>query len=239
MGFLSPLLEIQDIDRECDRLLARRRALPERAAQAQVQARIARIDEAHAALLARRGELDRAEHELAEQVEAVAARAQGMEDTLYGGTVKAAKDLRTLQEESGHVREQQAGLEDQEMELLEAIERTEAEMAENRRERAEVERELAAVERALQAAERVIDDELAAFGRDRAGLAEKLPAEILEEYAHLRLREKLGGIAAALFTDKGCGGCKMQLPRVESRLMREQPEDALLRCENCGRLLVR
>jgi len=239
VGFLSPLLEIQDIDRECDRLHERRRALPERAVQAKVQARLARIDEAHAALVARRAELDRAEHALADQVDTVAAKAHGIEDTLYGGTVKAARDLRTLQEEIGHVREEQTGLEDRELELLEAIERTGAEMAENRRERAEVEQELASVESVLCAAERVIDDELAAFGRDREGRAKGLPGVILEEYAHLRRREKLGGIAAAAFTDKGCGGCKMQLPRVESRLMREQPEDALLRCENCGRLLVR
>ena len=45
--------------------------------------------------------------------------------------------------------------------------------------------------------------------------------------------------AAAELTEKGCSGCKMALPRLEMQVMRDQPEDALLRCENCGRVLVR
>lgn len=217
----------------------RRLGLPERAQQAKVQARIDTIDAAHDVLVAKRAELDRAEHEMAHEVEAVAAKAKDIEDVMYGGTVKAAKDLAKLQDEIAHVREAQAALEEKEMALLEKIEGVEAEMAENRGARTEVERELEVARSLLQAAEGVIDGELAVFAQDRAGLSEKLPADILEEYAHLRKREKLNGIAAAPFTDKGCGGCKMQLPRLEAKLMREQSEEALLRCENCGRLLIR
>jgi hypothetical protein len=55
----------------------------------------------------------------------------------------------------------------------------------------------------------------------------------------LRGHEKLNGVAAAQLTDKGCGGCHMQLPRLEMSRIKSEPEDALLCCENCGRLLVR
>ena len=239
MGLLSPLLEIQDIDRDCDRLTIRRRTLSERAVKAKVEQKISAIDAAHEALLARRSELDVSEHEMGDQVAEVAAKAKGIEDTLYGGTVTAAKDLAALQEEIRLVRVRQSELEEQEMALLEEIEGVEGEMSENRSARAVVEGELAEVVSALKSAEGIIDSELAVFGQGKAERVKNLPEKVLNVYERLRTREKLNGVAAAPFTPKGCGGCNMQLPSLESRLMREQPEDAVLNCENCGRLLVR
>jgi hypothetical protein len=239
MSLLSPLLDIQEIDRACDRLRARRRDLPERAEKAKVEARIARVDAAHAELERKREAVGVSEHELADQVGEVAARAKKAEDTLYGGTVKAAKDLAALQEEIDGIRASQARLEEQEMELLEEIDGIEGEMAENRSARDAGNEELAEVVARLQAAEAAIDDEIAALGRDKAIHAGSLPAPVLDAYEALRGHEKLLGVAAAAFTEKGCGGCNMQLPRLEVSRMREQPDDALLYCENCGRLLVR
>jgi predicted nucleic acid-binding Zn-ribbon protein len=239
MGLLSPLLDIQNIDRECDRLLQRRSELPERADRVRIEARIAAVDGVLESLVQERRRLDLAEHEMADQVAAVAARAKHVEDTMYGGTVTAAKDLSTLQNEIAAIRAQQAGLEDQEMALLEEIDGVEGEMAEQRRLRAEIEGELAETDARLKAAEGVIDDELAEFGRGKASHAERLPGAVIDAYEALRTNHRLGGIAAAVFTEKGCGGCRMQLPVLELRLMKDQPEDALLRCENCGRLLVR
>ncbi len=239
MGLLAPLLEIQEIDRACDRLRDQRRDLPERAQRAKVEARIAATDTTHAELQARRAEIDRVEHEVAEQVAGVAARAKGVEDTLYGGTVTAARDLAALQEEIEAIRAEQSVLEERELELLEEIDGVEGEMAENRGERAAIEAELADVAKALQAAEALIDAELEALGRDKASRADGLPRPVLDTYEDLRGHERLGGVAAALFTEKGCGGCRMALPRLEMQVMRDQPEDAVLRCENCSRLLVR
>ena len=239
MGLLSPLLEIQDLDRDSDQLVIRRRTLPERTVKAKIQAKIAGVDAAHDALVARRGELDQAEHAMEEQVGAVATKAKGIEDTLYGGTVTAAKDLAALQEEIRLVRVRQSELEEQELTLLEEIEELEGEMAGNRRTWSEVEGELAEVESQLRAAEGVIDAELAVLGQGKTDRSKNLPEKVLAEYERLRGRERFNGIAAAPFTAKGCGGCNMQLPSQESRLMREQPEDALLNCENCGRLLIR
>ena len=239
MGLLSPLLEIQDIDRTCDQLLIRRRELPERAQKAKVEARIATIDAAHGELVRKREGLDQAEHDMADHVGAVAARAKGVEDTLYGGTVTAAKDLTVLQGEIGVIRAEQSQLEEQEMALLEEMEQAESEIAENRRARAEIEGELAEVDSQLKAAEGVIDGEIAELGRGKASHAEGLPDEVIAAYESLRRHERLNGIAAAALTEKGCGGCKMSLPRLEVARMREKPEEALLHCENCGRLLVR
>ncbi len=239
MGLLSPLLEIQDLDRASDRLHERRRELPERSEKAKVESRIAGVDAAHADLEREREALDRSEHELAEQVGDVAARAKNAEDTLYGGTVKAAKDLAALQEEIDGIRAQQGELEEQELALLEQMEGVESRMAENRRERAEVVLVLDEVDGRLKAAEGEIDRELEALGQSKSTHAKGLPKPVLDAYESLRAHDKLNGVAAAAFTEKGCTGCRMQLPRLEAARMREEPEDALLYCENCGRLLIR
>ncbi len=239
MGLLAPLLEIQEIDRTCDRLRAQRRDLPERTQHAKIEARIADTDVAHAKLVERRAEIDRSEHAVADEVAGVAARAKGVEDTLYGGTVTAARDLAALQEEIEGIRAEQSTLETRELELLEEIEGVEGEMTENRAARAEIEQELGGVAKSLQMAESVIDAEIGELAREKAGYADGLPRPVLDAYEELRGHERLGGVAAAPFTEKGCGGCRMALPRLEMQTMREQPEDAVLHCENCNRLLIR
>jgi predicted nucleic acid-binding Zn-ribbon protein len=40
-------------------------------------------------------------------------------------------------------------------------------------------------------------------------------------------------------TDGGCGGCRMRLPVIEYNRMKAEPEDALIACTHCGRVLVR
>ena len=204
-----------------------------------MHARIARIDNEHAALVARRAAFEKDEHAMADQVAAVAARAKAAEDRLYGGSVTAAKDLSALQSEIASIRVQQEALEEQEMSLLEEVEQTETEMAKNRATRGGAEVDLAEIDARIAQAEGVIDAELSGYEREKSGHAEGLPVKIMNKYESLRSSERLGGIAAAAFTEKGCGGCKMQLPRLEVSRMREEPEDALLQCENCGRMLVR
>jgi len=112
-------------------------------------------------------------------------------------------------------------------------------MADNRGDRGAVETELAEIRDRLRNAEDGIDGELAEREREKAARATGLPAAIMAAYESRRGRARLNGLAAAALTEKGCGGCKMQLPRLEVSRMRAEPEDALLECENCGRLLVR
>lgn len=239
MSLLSPLLEIQAIDRARDQLLVQRAELPERKEESRAEAKIATIDEAHSGLVARRAAFEKDEHAMGDQVAAVAAKAKGVEDTLYGGTVTAAKDLSTLQDEIAAIRVKQSELEEQELSLLEEIEGVESKMADNRGARGEVEAQLDEILARLRAAEGVIDAEVAERDGEKAGLAASLPEPIMKAYEQRRTNQRLNGVAAAALTEKGCGGCKMQLPRLEVSLMREKPEDALLECENCGRLLVR
>ena len=239
MPQLTPLLSLQDLDLSSDRLAAKRRTLPERDGLLRAQAEAEPLDEAHAALLAKRVELTRAEHALGGEVAAMAAHAKEVETTLYSGTVRSSKELSALQTEMKALRAKQAGLEARELDLLEAIDQTEKDVVANRVQRQVLASQATKWTESLAAAERVIDLELAGLGAARQSDAVGIPDAILVAYEKLRKRERLVGRAVAQIVEGGCSGCRMRLPVHEHNLMLAQPEDALLLCVHCGRILVR
>lgn len=239
MALLTPLLELQDCDLACDRLAARRSSLPEREALRLAEARAVPLDDAHAALVAQRSQLSLAEHTLGDEVAAMAARAKDVETTLYSGTVRASKELSALQAEMDALRRHQSELEARELQLLESIDQTETEISRNRAERDLLDAEAAKWATELAGAERIIDTELQALHEARSRDVAGIPAPILAVYEKLRTRERLAGRAAAQIVDGGCSGCHMRLPVHEHNLMQARPDDALLLCVHCGRILVR
>lgn len=239
MTLLSPLLEIQTSDLASDRLGRERAALPERESLRLAEIAIGGLDEIHAKLLAQRAQLAQAEHGLGAEVAAVAARAKAVETTLYSGSVRIPKELSALQAEIRGFRVQQAELEGRELALLEEIDRAETEIAENRSARERITAEMKKLGQSLAAAEQAIDAERAKLGEERSGKAVGVPSEILAAYERLRTRDRLVGRAVAAIVEGGCEGCHMKLPVLEYNRMKSKPEDALLLCVHCGRILVR
>jgi uncharacterized protein len=236
---VSPLLDLQELDLVCDRLRADRAALPERAALRLLEEKAPVLDAAHEALRAQRGGLAESEHGLSAEVAELAARAKTVEATLYSGTVRVSKELSALQEEIRLFRVRQAEIEVREMALLEEIDRVEGEIAENRASRAALSAEARAVIAALRKGEAAIDVELTKLGGEREAKLAAVSSGLLATYDKLRDRERLHGRAVARLADGGCSGCHMKLPVLEYNTMKAQPQDALLLCVHCGRMLVR
>lgn len=239
MSKISRLLEVQELDLASDQLNERRSTLPEREALRQCHANIADIDAAHVALLERREALGRDERELAGEVGAMASRAQEADDTLYSGTIKVAKELSAVQEEVRMLREKQSALEERQMELLEEIDQLESETSDNRSTRTRKVAEGEEIQQAIGRAEGEIDAELARLVGERSPLAGEVPANILADYERLRTKERMAGRAAAPLADGSCGGCRVRLPVMEYTRMKAEPEDKLLTCTRCSRILVR
>jgi uncharacterized protein len=86
-------------------------------------------------------------------------------------------------------------------------------------------------------AEAEIDDEVAAETEARTALVADLPDELTQRYERLRVR--LGGVGAARLEHGSCGGCHLALPAVELDHIRKAPPEAIITCEQCGRILVR
>jgi hypothetical protein len=89
----------------------------------------------------------------------------------------------------------------------------------------------------IAAQESEIDDELQRERKERAALVSEVPDELLARYE--QLRRKLGGTGAARLVGGSCGGCHLQLPAMELDRVRKAAPDAILYCDQCGRILVR
>ncbi len=81
------------------------------------------------------------------------------------------------------------------------------------------------------------DGESAGVTKEREVIAATVPADLLKLYE--KLREQQGGVGAAKLYQRTCQGCRQELAITELAEIRKAPSDAVLRCENCRRILVR
>ena len=220
-------------------LREKRRALPERAQRIENRRLATALDEALSALDRQREELRAAENALGDEVEAAADKAREVESTLYSGSVTAPKELEALQAEAESLRRRQAGLEERELALMEEIDAVEAEMRANQERRAECDRIDASLDGAIAQVEGEIDSELAALAASREAAVGVVPMPVLERYQTLRGNARLNGLAAARLVKGTCQACHLKLPVLEHHKIISQPEDALVLCTLCKRILVR
>lgn len=231
------LLAVQDHDTALDQLRHRLRTMPERAALAERQRALADLEAKRAEIGARRHELARTQQRFEDEIDSLGARIGDTERSLYSGAVTAARELQALQDSVAAAKRHQSELEDQLLEVLEAIDPVDEEQRAADAAAAEAEADVARLRDGLTAAEaevrRRLDEEEAA----RAGSAAGVPPDLLATYE--RLRAQLDGVGAARLEGNRCLGCHLTLPATEVDAIRHLPPDAVVRHEECGRILVR
>lgn len=237
MSELANLLGLQDHDVHLDQLRHRRAGLAERAAVAGLEREQAALDAMIAELRDRRDGIARAQKRLEDEVAGLEMKVAAEDKKLYSGTVSAPKELQAIQDEIAALGRRQRHLEDEIIEQMEAAEPLDAQLAGHASTRAELTARLDEATAALRAAEAVIDADVAIeqAARDRA--AASVPPGLLAEYDVLR--RSLGGVAVARLEGSSCRGCHLQLAAVELERIRKLPADAVVHCEECGRILVR
>jgi len=237
MGDLEVLLEVQQHDTHIDQLEHRRRALAERAELAGVEAEISALEkvlaDVEASLTAAHAEQGRHEGDLA----ATEARIAEVDKRLYGGTVSASRDLQAMSAEVDSLKRRRSLLEDDVLAAMDAVEPLQRERDELERRRAELDARAGSLRAAIAEAEVAIEAELAAERDHRAAVAAPLPAELVATYE--RLRSRLAGVGAARLEHGTCTGCHLSLPSGELERIRHEPPDAVVLCDQCGRILVR
>lgn len=177
-------------------------------------------------------ELAKAEADV-EQVRQRAARDQARLDAGQG----TAKDLQALQHELETLAQRQSVLEDAELEVMERLEAAQARLAAAQAEQERIEAEIAAVTAARDAAYASVDDEARTEQTARDNAAAGLAADLMKLYE--RIRESGGGVGAAKLQQRRCEGCRLELNTTDLGRIRDAAEDAVIRCEECGRILVR
>jgi predicted nucleic acid-binding Zn-ribbon protein len=230
------LLDLQQHDILIGQLVHRRSNLPERAAVKKLDSDLALISAQLMPLQARQHELERGQKRLDDEIALVVARRAETDKKLYSGSVSNPKELQSLQADEDSLDRRRRQLEDQELEIMEALEPLEAEIARLTTLHAELEAKGVDLRVAVAEAEATTDAELHQARTERAELATGIDAELIATYDKLRIKVNP---AVAKIKNNSCGGCHLLIPSVEIDAIRKQPPDALVNCEQCGCILVR
>lgn len=230
------LLEVQAFDTRAQQLAHQRRTLPALTTLVELDKRLADL---HTSLVDSRTALTDLERELAKaeaDVEQVRARTARDQQRLDSGAL-SAKDAQAMLGEIESLARRQGVLEEVEIDVMERLEAHQGSLAKVEEAHAEL---VAAQEKAL--AERdarwaEIDSAAADIAAKRAAAVAGLDAGLVTLYD--RLRSQLGGLGAAALRGGRCEGCRLELNPSDLATAKAAPPDQIVRCEECGRILVR
>ncbi len=230
------LLDVQAHDTRLAQIAHRSRTLPEHAALEQLAAHAKHAgDELVAARtveqdLAR--ELAKAEADVA-QVRQRAARDQARLDS---GSA-SAKDLQALQHELVSLGQRQSALEDVELAVMERMESAQARVSAAQVQVEQLAAQIAQVSAARDEQLAALDGEAGVERAARVNAVAGVPADLMALYE--RISGQSGGVGAARLLQRRCEGCRLEITNADVGRFRAAPEDEVLRCEECGRILVR
>ena len=237
MSAFQQLLRVQEHDTAADRLRHRRANLPELAELAAVEAALGGVETALAGASGRLAVVAREQSRLEDELAATEGRIADLERRLYSGVVTVPRELQAMHADLESLRRRRSALEDEVLDTMALREPVDAEVAGLEAERARLDGEGARLRGLVAEAQAGIDAELAGEEVRRAEEATGLPADLTALYE--RLRARYGGIGAAPLVGGRCGGCHLTLPATEVDRIRREPPDALITCDQCGRILVR
>lgn len=161
------------------------------------------------------------------------ARNQGKVDA---GEIGDPKALRSMVDEIEHLQGRIRKLEDDELELMQQIEDAGQVRDEIVARRGVIDNQARGLIASRDAAFAEIDAELAELGTDRSAHAFVVSEDLLALY------EKIGvkaGTGAARLTDGRCMGCHVEANASDLRQYSAVPANQVVRCEECGRILIR
>ncbi len=229
------LLKVQELDTKIAQLVHQRKTLPILKKLAELQERKADVDLAlvnsRTAAQDLRRELTKAEGD----VEQVANRMQRNQDRLNAGQ-GTPKELTAMQSELAALEKRHADLEEIQLDVMQRLEdhQETVENLEEAQRSVDVDIEAAEAERDQK------DLEIVTAGREatrnRKITAGAIDAELMKLYE--RIRSQVGQ-GAALLRARRCQGCQLELNTQELARIEAAAPNEVLRCDECGRILVR
>jgi predicted nucleic acid-binding Zn-ribbon protein len=233
---LESLLALQEHDGALDRLAHRRDTLPERDAVASGQAAVATLEARIRSVTTARDEIARNESKLDDETSSLHEKAAEVEAKMYSGSVTSPRELQAMQADIDQLRRHERTLENRELELMEAREPLDRDLAALDEQRNALLRDLDAARAALEAAEGAIEREMADEQKLRDAVAGALEPKLVAEYE--RRRGRTQGVGVARLIGDTCQGCHLSIPATEVDRIRKAPEGTISYCDNCGCILV-
>jgi hypothetical protein len=232
---LETLLEVQEHDTVLDQLRHRKATIPERAQLAELEARADGLRGQIAEASAARDEVVKQQEGLEADLAAAEKRMKEIEQRLFSPTA-GVRDMEAMNDELASLKRRRSSLEDQVLEALEAREPLDAVCEGLEAELAKLDSERDALGDVIAEAELVIEAELEVEQAKRDAAAAGLSEGLVQQYE--RLRTRLGGIGAARLVGTSCSGCHLTLPATEIDRIKKSRPDALITCDQCGRILI-
>jgi uncharacterized protein len=229
------LLELAELDTELSRIAHRAAHLPEQQDSERAQAEHTAANDRLAAVRIALEDLDAQVVRYESEIDAVRRREERNRLLLKSGATDA-KQLSDLQHELETLQRRQASLEDS---MLEVMERREELQVQQNAQLAAIDKlqaELASAQQALDTALTELDQTRHQRSTRRDELTAALDPELVALYERQRAG---GGPGAGPLQGRQCGACRIEMGRGELARISAAAEDDVLRCPECGAILLR
>ncbi|MFE9553280.1 zinc ribbon domain-containing protein [Streptomyces sp. NPDC006692] len=231
------LLDVQALDVRLSQLAHKRTSLPEHAEIESLTKDLTQLRDLLVAAQTEESDTAREQAKAEQDVDQVRQRAVRDQQRLDSGAVSSPKDLESLQREIVSLAKRQGDLEDVVLEVMERRESAQERAAELTERVSSVQAKADDATARRDAALAELDAEAASVTKEREIVAGSVPADLLKLYD--KLRGQQGGVGAARLYQRRCEGCRLELNITEVNEVKAAAPDAVLRCENCRRILVR
>ena len=229
---------LQEHDGALDRLLHRRETLPERDTVAAGEAAIRRArrgDRVRSPSNATRSRTRRSASTTKRS--SLREKAAEVEAKMYSGSVSSPRELQAMQADIDQLRRHERNLETRELELMEAREPLDSNLAELDAQRAALARRSRPRARRRSRVPRPRSTRRwPRSARLRDAIAGELEPTLVGDYERRRARAR--GVGVARLVGNTCQGCHLSIPATEVDSIRRAPEGTISYCDNCGCILV-
>ncbi|CAN7504569.1 zinc ribbon domain-containing protein [Mycolicibacterium frederiksbergense] len=229
------LLDLAEVDAELRRVDHRAANLAEQQEFERVQALYQEANDQLAVVGIALEDVDGEVTKLESEIDSVRQREDRDRTLLQGGTVNA-KQLSELQHELETLERRQSSLEDSLLEVMERREELQRQQSEHLARIDALQNELSAAQLARDAALVDIENVRQVSAGRRTELTSLLNADLVALYEKQRAG---GGAGAGLLQGKRCGACRIEIDRGEMARIQAADDDEVLRCPECGAILLR
>jgi uncharacterized protein len=229
------LLELSQLDAELSRIAHRATHLPQREACERMRSEHTAACDRLAATRIAVEDLDAQMTRFESEIDAVRQREDRDRSLLKSGATDA-KQLSDLQHELETLRRRQTSLEDSLLDVMERREELQGQLAAEQR-------AIEALQADLDSAQQALDEALAEIDQARqlhSSRRDTLTATLDPALSALYERQRAGGgPGAGPLLGHRCGACRIEIGRGELSRISAAAEDDLLRCPECGAILLR
>jgi len=231
----AALLTLVDLDAKVKVAETRKRKLPEHEQLNSLNAQRRTLADEATKAATRASDTETAMARTETDLETARTRLRRDQQRIDDGVVNDARSITSLQDEIAHLTGRVAELEDVQLEQMMAIEDDRKAADDATKAKTDIETHMRALIASRDEAVKAADAEIADLMAQRDALTTGLPTELVALYD----KASRAGSGAAEFKAGRCAGCGLMVDALARRAAEEAPADEVIRCPECGRILVR